>query len=204
MHDPAAVRLCGGRRRHRELRTNRQHMRRSDHEFSHGIPPLGIAARIIAAALLGSLTTGCTGWPGLYGSVSHINQDNPFDQAVATFSEPDMAAVARRRLLKRFPVGSPATELRRYLQSIGASCESGPGIPLVCRYSQYDIWGHRGIIGDVRRVYSYHDVTARIWPGRGPIAKLTVCATHSSEVQLDPMLLSRRPKLRKSNFKPCI
>ena len=171
---------------------------------SRAVRPLRRSAAITAAVLLAATMTACTGWPGPYGSVRHINKDNPFDRAVATFDDAKMAAVGRGGLLKLFPIGSPTAELRRYLQSIGASCESGSGSPGICQYSQYYIWGHRGIIGDERRVYAYNDFTIRYWPGRGPIAKLTVCSTHSNEVQRGPMLLSSSPKPRESEFKPCI
>lgn len=167
-----------------------------------GTRSLRIAARFLLLAAIGLTITACTGWPGPYGSVRHV-KGNLMDRAVATFDESDMAAVARRGLLKRFPIGSTTADLRRYLRSIGGSCESGPGGPVVCEYSQYYIWGHRGIIGDERREYRYHDFTIRVWPGRGPIAKLTVCDTPSSEVDLGPMILSGRHKPRESKFKPC-
>jgi len=178
-------------------------MRRSEHEFSHRVRPQGIAARIIEAALLGSLTTGCTGWPGLYGSGAHL-KGNPFDQAISLLIERETAMEARKRLLKRFPIGRPTAELRRYLETIGASCGSGPGSPVVCRYSQYLLVGKRGIIGDERREYIHHDFTIRMWPSQGPIAKLTVCETLSVEVERGPMILSNHPKPRESKFKPCV
>jgi len=159
---------------------------------------------VVAVALIGSMTTACTGWPGPYGSARHINKNNPIDQAVATFNEPDMAAIARLGLLKRFPIGRPIDELRKYLESIGASCESKSGRPLICTYSQYFLWGDRGIIGDERRMYRYHDFTIRVWPDRDAIGRLTVCDVIVRETERGPMLFGNyHHRLRKSTFKSC-
>ena len=174
-------------------------------EFSGAVRSLRLLAAIAAAALLGSLMTACTGWPGPYGSVRHFNKDNPFDRAVATFSESDMVAVARRGLLNRFPIGTPTAELRRYLRSIGGSCERKSGGPLVCMYSQYFLLANRGIVGDEWREYRYHDFTIRVWPDQGPIARLTVCDAIVRETERGPMLLGNpHDRSRESAFKPCV
>lgn len=128
-----------------------------------------------------------------------------FDRAVATFSESDMVAVARLGLLNRFPIGTPTAELRRYLRSIGGSCESKSGGPLICMYSQYFLWANRGIVGDEWREYRYHDFTIRVWPDRGPIARLTVCDAIVRETERGPMLLGNpHDRSRESAFKPCV
>jgi len=156
------------------------------------------AAGIIAAVLLGAAMTGCTIWPG----PGKYLKDNPFDQALATYWR-QAVDVATERLLKRFPIGSPTTDLRRYLESIGSTCERKLGGPLVCRYSQFVLFRQLGIFGDEWREYNYHDFTTRVWPGQGPVARVIVCEFGVREVQRGPMIVGKRSYRRKSEFKPC-
>ena len=159
------------------------------------------AARIVAAVIIGTLITACTGWPGPYGSRAHL-KNNPFDRAISS-SNYNRANNARRGLLKRFPTGSPTADLRRYLKSIGASCAPRAAGPTTCRYSQFEFVGNRGAIGDESRSYTYHDFTTQVWSGQATIAKLTVCQTVTTEHQRGPMILGGHHYLRKSKFKPC-
>jgi hypothetical protein len=178
-------------------------MGRPVHWFPCGIRPLTNAARIVAAGLLGSAITACTGWPGPYESAAHL-KDDPFDRAVMSSDWSKVAAIARQRLVARYPIGSSVVEARRYLESIGAICERGLDGSIVCRYSQYGFLGNRGVFGDEWQSYLYFDFTTKIQPSDGPITKLAVCSAQPKEVERGPMLLSdRHNRSRQSKFKPC-
>jgi hypothetical protein len=144
---------------------------------------------------------GCTLWPG---PSLHL-KDNPFDQALRDSGLVDsVPGFAREQLLKRFPIGSPTAGLRQYLESIGAACERKSVGPIVCRYSSYVLFRQQGVLGDEWRRFMYYDFTTRVWPGQGPIAKLTVCDAGVSEVQRGPGLIGDHPYERKSEFIPCV
>jgi len=163
-----------------------------------------LAAGTVAVVLFGTAMTGCARWPGPYLAGGHL-EDNPFDQAISSGMWSTASDGARQRLLARYPVGSPVIEIRRYLESIGASCERARGGPFVCKYSQHGFVGYRGIIGDERREYWHFDFTVRIRPSNGPIAKLAVCSAYTKEVERGPMIFgSRHNKPRRSSFKPCV
>jgi len=163
----------------------------------------GSAANVMSAALLAAAMSGCTGWPGPYMSGAHL-KDNPFDRAVMSSDWSKVAAIARRRLLARYPIGSPASEARRYLESIGANCELGKVGTIACRYSQYGFGANRGVFGDEWRSYWYFDFTTKIHPRDGSIAKLAVCSAQTKEVERGPMLLGdRHARSRNGTFKPC-
>jgi hypothetical protein len=104
-----------------------------------------------------------------------VNKGNPFDYALRTFQWSAIVDIARNRLLKRYPIGTPTADLRGYLESVGASCTRKADGPLECRYSQYVLYGNRGIIGDEWRFDDHYDFTTRLWPGRGPVTELTMC-----------------------------
>jgi hypothetical protein len=177
-------------------------MRRRDRETGGAWRPA--AARLVIVGIFASAMTGCVRWPGPYLATGHL-KDNPFDQTISSGSWATAAKGARQRLLALYPIGSSSDELRRYLKSIGASCDRTPGASVVCQYSQYGFIGTRGIIGDDRRTYAYFDFTVRIRPNEGPIGNLTVCNTYTKEVEPDPTLFAgRHNRLRKSKFKPCV
>jgi hypothetical protein len=160
------------------------------------------ATRIMSVAALGLALTGCAGWPGPYASGRHLS-DNPFDDAIeSTGDHAAVAKEARRRLLLRFPTGSPTGKVRRYLESIGASCTNTTTGPAVCRYSQYLIWGERGVFGVIWRERSYFDFTIRLLPGQGPIRDVTLCQALTDERERGPGL-GKWQKPRESKFKPC-
>ena len=166
--------------------------------------PRGAVPWLVALVVLSSAMTGCVRWPGPYLATGHL-KDNPFDQTISSGSWATAAKGARQRLLALYPIGSSSHELRRYLKSIGASCDRTSGASVVCQYSQYGFIGTRGIIGDDRRTYAYFDFTVRIRPSEGPIGNLTVCNTYTKEVEPAPTLFAgRHNRLRKSKFKPCV
>jgi len=152
------------------------------------------------AVIVASAMSGCTLWPG---PSPHL-KDNPFDYALRQSGLIDsVSGHAREQLLKRFPFGSPTSELRRYLETIGAKCERRSGGPMVCRYSSYILFRQLGMLGDEWPTFMYRDFTTRVWPSQGPIAKLTVCDAGVSEVQRGPGLVGDHPYERKSEFIPC-
>jgi hypothetical protein len=160
------------------------------------------AALIGSVAVLGLAMTGCAGWPGPYASKGHL-LDNPFDHAIRW--EGDYAAIAkeaRRRLLLRFPIGSPSQRVRRYVESIGGTCPISSNGPTVCRYSQYWLLGERGLFGVIWRERYYFDLTIRLLPGEGPIRDVTVCQALTREMERSPGL-DKWQKPREGKFKPC-
>jgi hypothetical protein len=161
------------------------------------------AVGVVAGALIGSMMTACTGWPGPYESGAHL-KDNPFDRAVMSSDWSKVAAIARQRLLARHPIGSPVVEAHRYLESIGAICQRDLNGSILCRYSQYGFFGNRGVFGDEWRSYRYFDFTTKIQPGDGPITELAVCSAQTKEVERGAMMFGdRHSRSRRGKFKPC-
>jgi len=159
------------------------------------------AANMATAMLVGAVVTACTGWPGPFGSGAHL-KDNPFDRAINS-SNRNRVGKAHASLIGLFPVGSQSADLKRYLESIGATCTRPINGPDTCRYSQFEFVANRGVFGDEWRKYSYHDFTIRVWSGQGPIKKLTVCQTVTTETQHGPTILGGHHYERKSEFKTC-
>ncbi len=75
-----------------------------------------------------------------YWSVANF-KDNPMDNALAegTGDNSTHMKTVRDRLLKRFPVGRPVTQVTQYLESVGAKCRNSKGAreTITCRYSQH-------------------------------------------------------------------
>ena len=159
------------------------------------------AANMATAMLVGAVVTACTGWPGPFGSGAHL-KDNPFDRAINS-SNRNRVGKAHASLIGLFPVGSQSADLKRYLESIGATCTRPINGPDTCRYSQFEFVANHRVFGDEWRKYSYHDFTIRVWSGQGPIKKLTVCQTVTTETQHGPTILGGHHYERKSEFKTC-
>ena len=163
--------------------------------LANGVPHRTLAA---AALFLGLATSGCTGWPGPYVGVGHFS-DNPFDLAVKN----DEFGRIRQRLFKRHPIGRPTREMRKYLQRIGASCADGKSGLVICQYSQFQLLGDRGLIGDNMREYVFWDFTIRLIPGQGPLRDVSVCATITGEVETNGPIFGKPDRPRVGKFKPC-
>lgn len=74
---------------------------------------------VLAGAAM--LLAGCSD----YWLVANL-KDNPMDQAIDTLIEADHMRETRDRILKRFPLGQPAVQLKLYLESVGAKCRASP------------------------------------------------------------------------------
>jgi hypothetical protein len=104
-------------------------------------------------------------------------KDNPMDQAIATGDEFVHLRETRDRLLKRFPIGRPIVEVRRYLESVGASCRRrGPNDATIdCEYRQKEDTVLRTPIGDFISIRSLYDFRISLAESRQRLSEIRVC-----------------------------
>ena len=104
-------------------------------------------------------------------------KDNPMDQAIDTLIEADQMRETRSRILKRFPLGRPAVQLRRYLESVGSQCEgaSSKGIAATCRYKQHQDTVFRTPFTKSREIRRIYDFRIELLQRRGLLSDVRVC-----------------------------
>lgn len=104
-------------------------------------------------------------------------KDNPMDQAIDTLIEADHMRETRDRILKRFPIGRPAAQLRQYLESVGSRCKeaSGKGIAAICRYKQHQDTVFRTPFGRSRENRRIYDFRIELLQRRGLLSDVRVC-----------------------------
>jgi len=106
-------------------------------------------------------------------------KDNPMDQAIATGIASRHQKEIRVRLLRRFPVGHSTSEVRRYLESVGARCRS-PSTDregVVCRYAQHLDSVLRTPLGDRPDIRTIFDFKITLSQDRGRLRSVAVCQT---------------------------
>jgi len=104
---------------------------------------------------------------------------NPMDEAVATGIASRHQQEIRARLLRRFPLGHPVSEIRRYLEGVSARCHttSTDSKAVVCRYAQHLDSVLRTPLGDRPHIRTTFDFTITLSQARGYLRGVAVCQT---------------------------
>lgn len=133
---------------------------------------LGVVLSAVAAT---ALLPGCAYYAIKMG---HL-KDNPMDEAVATGIASRHQQEIRVRLLRRFPVGHSVSEVRRYLEGVGARCRSpsSDSKAVVCRYAQHLDSVLRTPLGDRPHIRTTFDFTITLSQVRGHLRGVAVCQT---------------------------
>jgi len=132
---------------------------------------------------------GCVDYVVLEG---HL-KDNPMDQAIASGDEAAHLTETRERLLKRFPLGRPLHDARRYLESVGATCRSRrPSDAVVlCDYRQKVDKAFRTPIGSFLSVRLLYDFRISLSALRQQLSGVEICrrvtVVHYREFSDKPM-----------------
>ena len=131
---------------------------------------LGVMILAVAATLL---LPGCADYVIKMG---HL-KDNPMDQAVGTGNEFTHLQETRDRLLKRFPLGQPVREVKRYLESVGATCRQQKLNSAIvdCGYRQREDAVLRTPIGDFLRIRSLYDFRISLASSKQRLSRIEVC-----------------------------
>jgi hypothetical protein len=133
---------------------------------------LGVVLSAVAATVL---LPGCADYVMKMG---HL-KDNPMDEAVATGIASRHQQEIRVRLLRRFPVGHSVSEVRQYLESVGARCHttSADSNGVVCRYAQHLDSVLRTPFGDRPDIRTIFDFKITLLQDRGRLRSVAVCQT---------------------------
>jgi hypothetical protein len=162
---------------------------------------LGVVLSTVAAT---ALLPGCTDYVIKRG---HL-KDNPMDQAVASGLEPDHLKLTDAGLLERFPIGRPVQEVRRYLESVGATCRrpKAGNASVVCDYRQKEDLVLRTPIGEFLSIRSLYDFRISLAESRQRLSGIEVCrritAVYFNETSGKPESRSEYPMRCPSDPKP--
>jgi hypothetical protein len=150
---------------------------------------VGLVLVTTAALLL----QGCADYFVLLG---HL-KDNPMDQAIGSGIEPDHLKDTRAGLLSRFPPGRPVAEARRYLVSVGATCETSRqgDAAVVCEYRQKEDTVLRTPIGDFLSIRSLYDFRISLAATGPRLSGIEVCQRITRVYYREP---SDKPVRRRS------
>jgi hypothetical protein len=141
-------------------------------EASRTTVRLGVMVLAVGATVL---LPGCAYYAIKMG---HL-KDNPMDEAVATGIASRHQQEIRARLLRRFPLGRPVSEIRRYLEGVGARCHttSPDSKAVVCRYAQHLDSVLRTPLGDRPHIRTTFDFTITLSQVGGRLRGVAVCQT---------------------------
>jgi hypothetical protein len=124
-------------------------------------------------AMSALLPQGCVDYFVLQG---HL-KDNPMDQAIASGMGSYHLKYTRAGLLESFPIGEPVLRVRRYLESVGATCRSPRRRDRVdvCAYRQKRDTVLRTPIGDFPSMTSIYDFRISQAASRQRLSGIKVC-----------------------------